>query len=104
MIWQGKIRMVKKLTDKAKYISEMTGFTIKDCMEVLKHAEDFDAQALTQGEPIKFGKLFTVYPTPVASRRRYNVYTHEYGESKAHYKLKIKVHSLGKLFLERSHK
>lgn len=104
MIWQGKIRMVKKLTDKAKYISEMTGFTIKDCMEVLKRAEDFDAQALTKGEPIKFGKLFTIYPTLVSPRRRYNVYTHEYGNTEAHYKLRVKVHRLGKLFLERSHK
>lgn len=101
MIWQKRMRPVATLKDKAKFASEATGFTIQDCLEVLRAAEDFDYIELSKGNSIKYGKLFTLQPVKVAKRKRYDVYHKRVVTVASHWVLKTKTHKRARVAISK---
>lgn len=87
--------MSYNIKDKAHFIHELTGYTVQDCLAVLKAGEAFDMQAFRNNKAVKYGKLFTIEPYKVEPRNRYDINTKQVIPSRSHYTLRVKVHKLG---------
>lgn len=88
--------MAANLIDKARFINKQTGFAIKDCMEVLKSAQMFDSNMIMAGEPIKYGKLFTIKPVKIPATNKYDLNNHKMRVVPEHYRLSLTEHNLAK--------
>lgn len=86
--------------DKARFVHELTGYTMKDCLVVLQAAEAFDMQAFRNNEAVKYGKLFTVEPYKIPERNRYDINTQKVAVSRSHYALRVKLHKMGEEVLD----
>jgi len=86
--------MSYNVRDKARFVHELTGYSIKDCLAVLHAAEAFDMKALRDKEGIKYGKLFTVEPYLIEARNRYDINHHQVEVSPSHYGLRVRTHKL----------
>ena len=92
--------MTQGLRDKARFVHNLTGYTVQDCFAVLQAAEAYDVKALRDKTSIKYGKLFTVEPYLMPTRKRYDINKGEVVTNDNHYGLRIRVHKLGRELLD----
>ena len=92
--------MSYNVRDKARFVHELTGYTMKDCLAVLQAAEAFDMQAFRNNEAVKYGKLFTIEPYKIQQRNRYDINTGKVAVSRQHYALRVRLHKLGEEVLD----
>lgn len=90
----------KNMRDRARFISELTGYTINDCLTMIRASNEFDLISLGNKEPILFGSAFTVTPIKRETRKRYNINTGEAQEEPEHYQLKVTLHKAGREALD----
>lgn len=85
---------------RAKFIHKQTGYSVDDCMKMLRASEVYDTNQLLAGKPIKYGSLFTVLPVLAKPRHRYDINTGTKGYSKPKYKLKVRTHQIAQECLD----
>lgn len=92
--------VTRNYTEKARDLSRQTGITMKDILVVLKASEQYDVRAFSQGDGIKWGKSYTVYPEYREPRTIYNVHTNKQDKSTPHYILRVNAHERSKMALD----
>lgn len=79
--------------DRARAISKMTGYAIKDILPILRASETFELGQFSAGIGVKYGKNLTIVPVYKKARRIYDVRAKKTTYSTPHYVLELHTHN-----------